>query len=405
MLEPLRNRSFRRLLASYLVNETGDVVGLVALALVVYAKTGDAVATTGLFLALNVVPALLAPLLTARLDTLPLRRVLPPLYLAEAGVFALLAFVAENFTLSAVLLLGLLDGTLAVTGRGLTRGGVGAVLEPGEQLRRGNALLNVCFAVAGVGGAALGGILTGVFGAPTALLVDSASFLAIAAMLATGPALPAAATGTEPSRSRVREGLAYIRSAATVRLLVAGQSLALVFFTMIVPIEVIYARETLDTTEAGFGLLLSAWSVGMVVGSLVFLVGKSRLGVLAVVSTALIGAAYLGMALVDDLAAACAFSLLGGTGNGVQVVSVYTAVQQATPQALQARVMGVMESLNRGMPAIGFVIGGALTAIFSPPAAFAVAGVGVLCLAAGGGMTALLRERGRGATVDTSSAS
>jgi hypothetical protein len=168
-----------------------------------------------------------------------------------------------------------------------------------------------------------------------------------------------------------------------VRVLVAGEAAALVCFTVVVPIEVIYARDTLQTSDVGFGLLLSSWSAGMVVGSLLFVAARAwPLARVVALSTAAIGLAYLGMAAVSVLWAACAFSILGGLGNGMQWVSVVTAVQQETPRGLQARVMGALESINRAAPAIGFVIGGVLTALFSAPLAFAVAGSAVCALAA-----------------------
>ena len=290
VLEPVRIRPFRRLLISYLVNEVGDMVGLVALALLVYGETDSAMATAGLFIALNVAPAFLSPLLTARLDLAPVRRVLPAIYVAEALVFVGLAAFADSFLLVGVLALGLVDGTLAVTGRSLTRGAVGRLLSDPELLRAGNGLLNVSFAVAGVGGAALGGVLTGELGASTALLIDAASFLVIAVILAVTRGLPAPARTAEPARRRFRAALGYVRHHPTVRLLVGGEALALLFFTLVVPIEVVYARDTLETSEAGFGALLSAWSAGMVVGSLVFVATKRRsLVFLVATSTGLIG--------------------------------------------------------------------------------------------------------------------
>jgi MFS family permease len=233
-----------------------------------------------------------------------------------------------------------------------------------------------------VGGAVLGGVLTGSLGASSALLVDAASFFGIAVILAFTSGLPDSAPVAGRVSQRLREGLTHIRRNAKLRSLVFGEALALLFFTLVVPIEVVYARETLDSTAAGFGALLSAWSAGMVLGSLVF-VGARRwpLHILVVTSTAIIGISYLGMGAVDSLLAACAFSVLGGVGNGIQWISVITAIQTDTPADLQARVMNVLESLNRGMPAVGFLLGGVLTALFSAPVAFFVAGAGVLVLA------------------------
>jgi predicted MFS family arabinose efflux permease len=321
--------------------------------------------------------------LTAHVDQLRLRHVLPTIYLCEALVFGLLALLAESFSLPLVLLLALIDGALMLTARGLSRGAVNAVLQPKALLREGNALLNIGFAAASVGGAALGGLLVDAFGVSAALGVDAASFAVIALILATCPGLPSASAEREPFRRRVTEGLRYARTNRTARFLLGGESLAVVFFTLIVPIEIVYAAETLQTDEIGYGILLSAWGAGIVLGSLLFLgVRRKSVSALILLSSLAIGAAYLGMAVSRELWMACAFSVLGGLGNGVQWVSVMTALQESTPDSLQARITGLLESLTSASTGVGFLIGGIVTAIFSPPTAFAVSGFGVVLLVA-----------------------
>src|ERR671924_1772947 len=144
-------RPFNRLLSSYTLNELGDSVGIVALAVLVYDRTEAVAPTTAFFVAAKFLPALLAPLLTARIDQVALRRSLPAVYTLEALAFAALALIAHgDFLLVPVLLLGLVDGTLALTGRGLTRGAVATILQPSDLLKEGNALLNVGFALSAV---------------------------------------------------------------------------------------------------------------------------------------------------------------------------------------------------------------------------------------------------------------
>ena len=112
---------------------------------------------------------------------------------------------------------------------------------------------------------------------------------------------------------------------------------------------------------------------------MVFLAVRRRSAfALILLSTLAIGVAYLGMSVSRELWVACAFSVLGGLGNGVQWVSVMTALQEATPQDLQARVTGLLESVASAMTGVGFLLGGMITALTSPPTAFAVSGVGVL---------------------------
>jgi len=381
-LAPLAVRPFGRLLSSYTLNELGDSVGVVALAVLVYDRTHAVAPMAAFFVAAKFLPALSAPALTARLDQLALRRTLPALYLAEAAVFALLALIAAgDFLLPPVLALALLDGALALTARALTRGAVAGSLQPARLLKEGNALLNVGFAVASVGGAALGGLLIATFGVSTALLVDAASFLVIALLVASTRGLSAAEVEREPFPERFRAGLRFARTNTVVRLLLIGEATALVLFTLVIPIEVIYAKESLGTTSAGFGALLASWGAGIVVGSFVYLLVKRRSALaLILISTAAVGVAYLGMASADTLLVACLASVVGGAGNGVQWISVITALQEATPVDYQARVVVLLESLGAAMPGVGYVLGGALVAIGSPRTAYGVAGAGVLVL-------------------------
>jgi MFS family permease len=381
-LAPLAVRPFSRLLASYTVNELGDAVGIVALAVLVYNRTHSVASTAAFFIAAKFLPALIAPALTARLDQLPLRRSLPALYVLEAAVFAALALIADGaFVLALVLALGLLDGALAITGRGLTRGAVANALQPVALLKEGNALMNIGFAVASVGGAALAGLLIAEFGVAVALLADAASFLTIAIVLALTRGLPAVHLERQAWRERFSAGISFARRSSAVRLLLIGQAIALVLFTLVIPIEVIYAKESLGASDAGFGILLASWGVGIVVGSLIYLLVKQRSARgLIVSSTAMVGIAYLGLATADTLLVACLISVVGGAGNGVQWISVVTSLQEMTPADYQARIVGLLESLGAAMPGVGYVIGGGLVAVGSPRTAYAVAGIGVLVL-------------------------
>ena len=379
---PLGVRPFGRLLASYTVNEIGDSVGIVALAVLVYDRTGEVTSTAAFFIAAKFLPALLAPALTARVDQIALRRVLPTIYVVEAAAFAALGLIADgNFALALVLALALVDGTLAITGRGLTRGAVAAVLQPAGLLREGNALMNLGFALASVFGAALAGLLIATLGLGPALYVDAASFLVIAGVLAATRELPSVDLEREPYLQRFRAGLRYAREDTYLRVLLVGQAIALVLFTLIIPIEVIYAKESLGTTSAGYGVLLAAWGAGIVVGSLIYLriKGRSAFG-LVVYSTLAIAVAYLGLASAGTLAVACAISIVGGAGNGIQWIAVMTALQERTPREYQARISGLMESLGAGMPGVGYLLGGAVVALTSPRVAYAVAGIGLLVL-------------------------
>jgi MFS family permease len=255
------------------------------------------------------------------------------------------------------------------------------MLQPEGELRGGNAILNVAFTGGAAVGPAIAGLAVAAVGVQSALLLDAASFYAIALILLTAGPLPHAEPEPGALLSRLRAGFGYIRRTATLRRLLSAQAGAFVFFAAVLPIEVIYAKQTLGAGDAGYGLLLGSWGGGMVLGGIVFAaLRRAPLPSLLLFSTLAIGAGYLAMAAAPSLAFACAAAALGGAGNGVQWVAVVSAVQELTTEDMQARVMSVLESIGAAMPGIGFVLGGLIAAGWSPRGTFLVAGVGVIAI-------------------------
>jgi MFS family permease len=358
-------------------------MGIVALSVLVFDRTGSAFATTALFLGTGFLPALLAPLLVVRVEQPPPRFALAVIYCGEAAAFGALALLASDFSLAAVVAIAAVDGALALSGRVLTRAVVATLLEPVGELRAGNALLNVAF----TGGAAIGpgiaGLVVAGFGVPTALLIDAISFYACAWIVFTAGPLPQAEPEPGHLRQRLRAGLTYIRERGTLRRLLIAQGAAAVFFTAVLPIEVVYVKQTLGAGDSGYGLLLGSWGVGMVLGGIAFAaLRRAPLPKLLFFSTLTIGAGYLGLAAAPALAFACAASVLGGAGNGVQWVALISAVQELTAQNMQARVMSVLESIGTAMPGVGFLLGGLTASAFDPRVTFLLAGTGVFAIVA-----------------------
>jgi MFS family permease len=380
---PLRRPLFRRLAASYALNELGDWMGIIALSVLVFDRTDSALATAALFLGTRFLPALFAPVLVAHAERPPPRFALPVIYCGEAAAFGTLALLADDFSLAPVIALAAIDGALALAGRALTRAVVATALEPTGELRAGNALLNVAFTGGAAVGPALAGLVVAGLGVQSALLLDAVSFYAVAWILFTAGEMPQAEPEPGRMRERVRAGIAYIREEVVLRRILIAQGAAFVFFAAVLPVEVVYAKETLGTGDTGYGLMLASWGAGMVAGSLIFArVRQASLLYLLLFSTLAVGAGYLGLAAAPTLAVACVASVVGGAGNGVQWVAAISAVQELTAEAMQARVMSVLESIGAAMPGIGFAVGGAIAAVIGPRTTFLVAGCGVLAIVA-----------------------
>jgi len=383
LTDPLRRPLFRRLAISYAVNELGDWMGIIALSVLVFDHTGSALATASLFLGTRFLPALFAPVLVAQAEKPPPRYALPLIYCGEAAAFGALALLAGDFSLAPVVALAAVDGALALAGRALTRAVVATALEPSGELRAGNALLNVAFTGGAAIGPALAGLAVAGLGVQSALLLDAISFYVVAWILFSAGQMPQAEPEPGRMRDRVRAGLAYIRGETILRRVLTAQGAAFVFFAAVLPVEVVYVKETLDSTDTGYGLMLASWGGGMVLGSLIFArIRQASLADLLLVSTLAVGGGYLGLAVAPSLAVACLASLAGGAGNGIQWVAAISAVQELTADSMQARVMSVLESIGAAMPGLGFVLGGVIAAVASPRAAFLVAGAGVIGIVA-----------------------
>jgi hypothetical protein len=367
------------LLAAYTVNEFGNWIGDVALAVLVFDRTGSPLATALLFVALRFAPAVIGPLLTTRMEVIAPRQILPVLYLGEAVIFGLMAVLADRFSLPVILVLAALDGVLAVATRSLIRSVNAAVLGRVALLREGNALINVGVTLGGAIGPALAGVLVAAEGPGVALGLDAATFALVATIIATASGLRLDSDRTQNALGRLRSGLRLAQSNPTVRRLLLGMAGTLLFGAAVIPIEVVFAKRTLHAGDSGYGLLMASWGIGLVIGSGTFAVAsRARLSVVIAAGAALIGAAFAGLAVSPDLLMACAFSVIGGAGNGLWQIALVTALQQATPTSAMAVVMSVFESINQVMPGIGFVLGGVVTALGSARVAYTVAAVGVL---------------------------
>lgn len=371
---------FGPLIVTYAINDIGDLLAMIALAVVVYDGTNSVWGVAGLFIASKLVPSLIAPWMTARFAHIRVGLSLPALYVVEAVLFAVLAVgVIAGAPLGWLLALACLDGLLALTGRSLTRGVMATLFDSGGVLRDGNGFvsqLNAWLLVGATGGAYL---LIELTSPVAALWADVASFLVAAVVLLRhGRRLPPAevrADGQAVANASMRDGLRHIWGRVTARRLVIGQTIAMGFTALVIPVEVVYARDSLGAGSAAYGLLLAAWGAGAILGATTFRRGAHRnLGTIVWASTLVIGIGYSGLALAPVLWVALVASVVGGAGNGAQWVSVMTALQEAVDGEFYARASGVLESAVAAAPAVAYVAGAAITAATGPRTAYAIGG-------------------------------
>jgi MFS family permease len=352
----------RELLAGAVgLSALGDFLGFIPLALHVQERTGSGIAVAALFIALWTPSALLggpAGLLADRVES---RRLLRDVSLAQAVVALVLAF-AFGGLLPILLLTALL--------------GVGvAVAQPAE--------FALVPATAGAGGVAaangrieaarylgftlgpvIGGLLAAAGSTRVALLVNAATFLAVAlaaqALRARREPRPAA----DRTAERAREGIAFLLRDDVLAPVIVAAFVSLLFMTASATAEVFFAKDVLHAGDTGYGTLMTLWTLGMVVGSTLVAtrVPAARYAGVALGAIALQGAGLALPTLWLVLPFALAAYLVGGVGHGTKNVVVRTLIHTRVPDELRGRAWAAYSAGRNGAELVALVSGGLLVA-------------------------------------------
>lgn len=374
-----RSGRLRRIVTAYTVNQLGTWFGYVALSVAVFNHTHSAFAVSGMFVASRFLPALLVPPLVARIERSPRRGGLSRLYALEGVLAGALAVLMWHFWLPAILILVAVDGTAELAASALLRAQASredpSEPDPARTVHEATSSLNMAFAMSVVSGPALAGVVVSGIGVAGAMLVDAGSFLACSLLLLDLHAY-VGELGDRSVASRLASAWSHLRRLPTLRWLLVAEGVALVFFELVAPVEVFYARTSLHAGNAGYAALLAAWGVGMVAGSVLFAGAKQRkLGLMLTAGTLLVGVSYVGFAVAPTLILACVAAAFGGFGNGIQWASLLATVQRMTPERLHGGLMGGVEAISGISPAVGLPLGGLIAAVSSPRMAFLSGGL------------------------------
>lgn len=345
---------FRALLASSLLSVLGDQVARIAVALLVFGRTGSPFAAAATY-ACSLLPWLVAgPLLSALADRLPRRRLMVLSDLARAVLVALL--LLPGVPLPAVFVVLLLVG-LASPAFDAAKSAVLTEVLPGESYLVGNALQNVTVQFAQVTGFLVGGAAVALTGTNGALALDAATFLVSAALLGTFvQARPLPAREAASLLSDTVAGVSLVAGDPLLRRMLAFGLLAALVTIAPEGLAVPVAAQ-LGGGPVTAGLLTAALPAGFLLGSVVVLkVPSGRRPALLPLLVAFSGVALLLTPALRAPVAVTALWLLVGAGSAVGLVA-NAAYMQAVPPELRGRAFGVADT------ALTAVQGGLLLAL------------------------------------------
>jgi len=392
---------FRAIFAAHVISFSGDVIAQLALAVLVFERTGSAFGSSLTF-ALGFVPHLFGgTLLSSVADRFPVRRTLICCDLASAGLVALMALPGVPIPLLLGLLLPL--GAIAPVFQGARAASLPDVLG-GEGFALGRSLLRMVAQTSQVWGFALGGVLLAVLSPRSLLLLDAVSFLASAVLLRVGtrerPARVDLPAGL-PRRSVARDSLAGVRlvlGSARLRPLLLLYWLPPAFAIAPEALAAPYVAQ-LGRSPAAVGLLLAAASAGSVAGMVTagsWLSPSRRLRLMLPLAT------WTFVPLLCFLARPAllpAMALLALSGLGWSYsIGLDQRLLDATPERLRGRTLSLTTSGLMVANGLGLAAAGAAAELAAPQAvivASSLAGLVAVTLLARPVTRSLRREAAR----------
>jgi MFS family permease len=334
----LKNIRFLQLWVGQGISFMGDAVSMVALVILVVQITGSASAVGGALVA-RLLPTLASPLAGVLADRLDRRVVLVASDLVRAVLVLGMVFARDLVVLYA---LAFLLGAARTFFNPTIRAAFPSVVGEGD-LTRANALVSGTYSVSITVGPALGGLLVATVGVDTAFVLDAVTYLISAALLSLIP-LPRPQGSEDAALVReLRSGFGYLLRAHLPLGIVLGAFLTVLATDITVPAEVFLAKETFGAGDAGYGLLVSLWGGGMVLGSALIAVLGDRANLvflyfLGIFAWAL---ALAGTGLSPTFVLALAALTVAGVSNGMDNVVTDTILQKRVPDALLGRVFSV----------------------------------------------------------------
>jgi MFS family permease len=254
-----------------------------------------------------------------------------------------------------------------------------------DRLPAANAVFQATGQLLGLIGPALAGVTIAIIGTGPAFAIDSASFVFAAAAITlvhgglrartripttndlpgehptpAGASTPVASSGI---LTTIREGARYAVGDPGLRTLLLMSAALNVAFTGPISVGLPWlSANRFDAGSAGFGVMISGFGAGALVGAIVAgsLQRIRHQGGIVLAIGALLGLGLAAIGLAPGIAVVTLIALAMGLGVGFINVMVVSWIQGRTDPAMLGRVMSIMMLGSVGLAPLSLVVTGAL---------------------------------------------
>jgi MFS family permease len=392
-----RNRDFKVLLSSQAVSALGDGVSFTALPLLVFALTGSGFAM-GIVGAIQTLPDLLFGMIAGAIaDRSDRKRMM---FLADLVRAALTALIPLSVALGGptMVVIVVVTAPMAVCRSFFLAGYTASVpqLAGRSQIGRANSYFEVIFSMGFIIGPALAGLLAASIGPGPTLAIDALSFALSAFAIGLVRRDLRAPIDRPPAAlvADIREGIEYIVASPVLRTAISFWALTAILLAPLVTALTVDIAKDLGLEPWILGLVLAAYGVGTVVGSLISArrIGRGRVAEVLIGGNLVMGVALIVLAFSVQVPVLLAIAFVAGIAQSMVLVMYLTLRTTYSPDALLGRIGSTARTFSLGLQPVGMLVGGALIDATSGATTIAIMGSAVVLVSLAFAPVAALRH-------------
>ena len=361
----------RRLSTARLISITGSAAAFTALMVTVYERTRSPAWLSATLVLTFGVSGFMAPIAGAIGDRFDRRRVMIVSDLAGVAAFAAMAFAGEPAWLLA---LAFVSAVVEAPFWMASAAAIPNMVEPSE-LSWANGLISLGRNAGVMVGPAIGGVLVAAIGPAWVFGLNAITF-AVSAVLVWSVRAPFEGERSDATEHRgLRAGFVFIARDRVLRTLVLAWT-GLVFGFGLVMVADVPLVEHFHAGSIGYGLLITFWGAGSVVGSFAGrYLNEDREPRALFLGTALIAVTTAAIAVSPWFGLILVVALLSGVGDAIVLVAEQGIQQRRTPDAVRSRVIAASEGLTSIAFVLGFAAAGVVLQAVGPQNVYAIGGL------------------------------
>ena len=371
MLATFKNKNFTLLWLGGLISMIGNWVLLAAMPFHVYALTGSALATSGLLMAYIAPGIVFGSVAGVFVDRWDRKRTMVITSLMQAVILLVLTAVTSPQMIWLIYVITFIEATLArffvPAESALLPSLVGE-----ENLMAANSLNSLNDNLARLVGPALGGVLLGLVGFHSVVIVDAFTYL-LAGLLISFVAAPSREQPVQPEATSTSsrwvqvwrdwlDGLKIVRNNTIIANTFIVIGVALFADAILSAILVVFVQDDMGLSSVEFGWMMTARGIGGLIGGLLIAQLSQKFSATQLITwgLALSGTILLIAVNIPTLTVVLPSLVFIGVFAIAWIVSIQTVMQTNTEDTYRGRVFGAFGTTSTLLMFVGSALAGVL---------------------------------------------